>query len=71
MTTRRGFLVSLGATLVAVSRPVHAQQPSKTARIGFFDLTSRQSVLETGRYNASCSLTIPQSLLLQASQVIQ
>jgi len=52
MTTRRGFLVSLGTTLAAVSRPVHAQQPSKTARIGFFNLTSRQSVLDTGRYNA-------------------
>jgi len=52
MTTRRGFLVSLGSALVAVSRPAHGQPQSKTARIGLLNLGSRQSLVETGRYSA-------------------
>jgi len=52
VTTRRRFLIALGAGVLAVPRGSLAQQQSKVARIGFFYYGSRQSSLDTGRYNA-------------------
>lgn len=52
MTTRRRFLTALGAGALAVPRASLAQPPSKVVRIGFFYYGSRQSSLDTGRYNA-------------------
>jgi len=52
VTTRRTFLIALGAGVLAVPRGLFAQQQSKVARIGFFYFGSRQSSLDTGRYNA-------------------
>ena len=52
MTTRRRFLIALGAGVLAVPRGSLAQQHSKVARIGFFYFGSRQSSLDTGRYDA-------------------
>jgi putative ABC transport system substrate-binding protein len=51
-TTRRSFLIALGAGALAVPRSSSAQPPSKVARIGFLYFGSRQSSLDTGRYNA-------------------
>jgi len=51
VTTRRRFLVALGAGTLAVPRDSLAQSPqSKVARIGFLYFGSRQSSLDTGRY---------------------
>ena len=52
MTTRRTFLIALGAGVLAVPRGSLAQQQSKVARVGFLYFGSRQSSLDTGRYNA-------------------
>ena len=52
MTTRRTFLIALGAGVLAVPRGSLAQPQSKGARIGFLYYGSRQSSLDTGRYNA-------------------
>ena len=52
MSTRRGFLVTLGAGVLAVPRGSLAQQSLKGPRIGFFYFGSRQSSLDTGRYDA-------------------
>jgi putative ABC transport system substrate-binding protein len=52
VTTRRRFLIALGAGVLAVPRGSLAQQQSKVARIGFLYFGSRQSALDTGRYNA-------------------
>ena len=52
MTTRRGFLIALGAGVLAVPRGLLAEQASKVARIGFLSYGSRQSSLDSGRYNA-------------------
>jgi putative ABC transport system substrate-binding protein len=52
VTTRRKFLIALGAGVLAVPRGSLAQQQSKVARIGFLYHGSRQSSLDTGRYNA-------------------
>jgi len=52
MTTRRRFLIALGAGVLAVPRGSPAQQQAKVARVGFFYFGSRQSALDTGRYNA-------------------
>jgi len=52
VTTRRRFLIALGAGVLAVPRDSLAQQQSKLARIGFLYFGSRQSSLDTGRYNA-------------------
>src|ERR1700682_5276641 len=52
VTTRRTFLIALGAGVLAVPRGSLAQPPSKGARIGFLYFGSRQSSLDTGRYNA-------------------
>ena len=52
MTTRRRFLIALGAGVLAVPRGSLAQQQSKVARIGFLFYASRQSSLDTGRYDA-------------------
>jgi putative ABC transport system substrate-binding protein len=52
VTTRRRFLVALGASVLTVPRGSLAQQQSKVPRIGFLYAGSRQSSLDTGRYNA-------------------
>ena len=52
MTTRRTFLIALGASVLAVPRGSLAQQQPKVARIGFLYFASRQSSVDTGRYNA-------------------
>ena len=52
MTPRREFLIALGAGVLAVPRGSLAQPQSKGARIGFLYFGSRQSALDTGRYNA-------------------
>jgi putative ABC transport system substrate-binding protein len=52
VTTRRAFLVTLGAGVVALPRAPLAQAQPKAARIGFLYFGSRQSALDTGRYNA-------------------
>ena len=52
MTPRREFLIALGAGVLAVPRGSLAQPQSKGARIGFLYYGSRQSGLDTGRYNA-------------------
>ena len=52
MTTRRRFLIALGAGVLAVPRGSLAQPASKGARIGFLYYGSRQTALDTGRYNA-------------------
>ena len=52
MTTRRRFLVALGAGVLAAPRGSLAQPASKGARIGFLYFGSRQTALDTGRYNA-------------------
>jgi len=49
---RRIFLIALGAGVLAVPRSLLAQQQSKVARIGFLYYGSRQTSLDTGRYNA-------------------
>ena len=51
MATRRTFLIALGAGVLAVARGSLAQQ-AKVAHIGFLYHGSRQSSLDTGRYNA-------------------
>jgi len=52
VTTRRKFLIALGTSVLAVPRGSLAQQPSKGARVGFLYFGSRQSSLDTGRYDA-------------------
>ena len=52
MITRRRFLIALGAGVLAVPRGSLAQPQPKGARIGFLYYGSRQSALDTGRYNA-------------------
>ena len=52
MTTRRTFLVTLGAGVLAAPRGSLAQQQPKVARIGFLYNGSRQTALDTGRYDA-------------------
>jgi putative tryptophan/tyrosine transport system substrate-binding protein len=52
VTTRRRFLLALGAGVFAGPRGSFAQQQSKVARIGFLYFGSRQSSLDSGRYNA-------------------
>jgi putative tryptophan/tyrosine transport system substrate-binding protein len=48
---RRFFVLAAGALLAAPLRAV-AQQPGKIWRVGFFYFGSRQSALDTGRYDA-------------------
>ena len=52
MITRRKLLTAFSAGAIVAPFPALAQAQGKTARIGFFYLGSRQSALETGRYNA-------------------
>ena len=52
MTTRRRFLVTLGASALAMPRRSLAQAQSKAARVGFLYFASRESALESGRYQA-------------------
>ena len=51
-STRRAFLIALGAGALAVPFASLAQQQSKVRRIGFLYGGSRQSALDTGRYGA-------------------
>ena len=52
VTTRRSFVITLGAGVLTLPRSSLAQQPSRVARVGFLYFGSRQSSLDTGRYNA-------------------
>ncbi len=52
MTMRRRFLIALGAGVLAAPRGSLARPASKGARIGFLFYGSRQTALDTGRYNA-------------------
>jgi putative ABC transport system substrate-binding protein len=52
VTSRRAFIGTLAGGLLAAPRGSLAQQPLKGARIGFLYFGSRQSSLDTGRYNA-------------------
>jgi putative ABC transport system substrate-binding protein len=52
VTTRRRFLITLNAGVLATPRVSFAQPPSKVVRIGYLYFGSRQSSLDTGRYNA-------------------
>jgi putative tryptophan/tyrosine transport system substrate-binding protein len=52
VTTRRAFFGTLAGGLLAAPRSSFAQPTSKGARIGFLYFGSRQSALDTGRYNA-------------------
>lgn len=49
---RRKFVVLLGAASLAWPLAVPAQQPGPVRRIGFLYFGSRQSALDTGRYDA-------------------
>src|SRR5271157_5142935 len=49
---RRTFIGSVAGGLLAVPLDAFGQQQSKVWRIGFFYWSSRQSALDTGRYNA-------------------
>ena len=52
MTTRRKILLALGVSALTTPFQSFAQQQSKIWRIGLFDLGSRQSSLDSGRYSA-------------------
>lgn len=52
MITRRKLLTAFSAGAIAAPFANLARAQGKMARIGFFYLGSRQSALETGRYNA-------------------
>jgi putative tryptophan/tyrosine transport system substrate-binding protein len=49
---RRTFIATAAAGLLAMPLAAFAQQPDKIWRIGFFYFGSRQSSLDTGRYDA-------------------
>jgi putative ABC transport system substrate-binding protein len=49
---RRMFIASAATALLAIPPAAFAQQQDKIWRIGFFYFGSRQSSLDTGRYNA-------------------
>ena len=49
---RRAFLSSLATGLAAELLPVAARAQTKSARVGFLYYGSRQSTLDTGRYQA-------------------
>jgi ABC-type uncharacterized transport system substrate-binding protein len=49
---RRTFIVSAATGVLAAPLAAFAQQPGKVSRIGFFYFGTRQSSLDTGRYNA-------------------
>ena len=50
MNTRRKLLAAIGASVIAVPLSVFAQTQGKTLRVGFFYYGSRQSAIDTGRY---------------------
>ncbi len=50
MKARRQFLIAFGACALAAPLGAFAQQPAKVWRIGFFYFGSRQSAMDTGRY---------------------
>ena len=52
MINRRKLLVALGASALVAPIAALAQQQGKVARVGFLYYASRQSALDTGRYNA-------------------
>jgi putative ABC transport system substrate-binding protein len=49
---RRAFLASVAGGLLAAPLPAFAQPQGKVWRVGFFYFGSRQSALESGRYDA-------------------
>ena len=49
---RRTFIASAAGGVLALPLSAVAQQSGKVWRIGFFYFGSRQSALDTGRYNA-------------------
>ncbi len=49
---RRTFLASAAGGALALPLAAHAQLPGKVWRIGFFYFGTRQSALDTGRYDA-------------------
>jgi putative ABC transport system substrate-binding protein len=52
MNRRRKMLIAVSAVAVTTPLSVFSQAQSTMPRIGFFYLGSRQSAIETGRYNA-------------------
>ncbi len=52
MTSRRRFLVTLSAGALAATPALLADAQPKVARVGFLYFASRQSALDTGRYQA-------------------
>src|SRR5215831_6194864 len=52
MLDRRTFLAGVAGGLFAVPLSALAQAQGKVWRVGFFYFGSRQSALDTGRYNA-------------------
>ena len=52
MMDRRTFIAGAAGGLLALPLSAFAQQPGKVWRIGFFYFGTRQSSLDTGRYNA-------------------
>ena len=52
MNNRRKLVIALGAGALTAPLAAFAQQQSKAARIGFLYYASRQSALDTGRYDA-------------------
>jgi len=52
MNTRRKLISTLGACALASPLTLLAQQPGKVWRIGYLDVGSRQSMVETGRAEA-------------------
>ena len=52
MISRRRLVIALGASALATPLASFAQQRGKVARIGFLYFASRQSALDTERYNA-------------------
>src|SRR5262245_43564735 len=52
MTTRRRFLIAWGTGVLLVPRRTLAQSQPKAVRIGVLSNGSRQSLLDTGRYDA-------------------
>ena len=52
MISRRRLVIALGASALAAPSAAFAQQRSKVARIGFLYFATRQSALDSGRYDA-------------------
>ena len=50
MNNRRKFIFALGAGVLSVPLGSYAQQATKVWRVGFFQYASRQSTVDSGRY---------------------